>query len=147
VGKQVSITKVVHAPAERIFQLLVDPAKHPLIDGSGSVKAVRGAAPTRLRLGDTFGMDMKLGVTYKMTNTVVEFEENRLIAWRHCAGHRWRWELRPLDERTTEVTETFDYSTARAALMLVVLAFRERNRTGIEATLDRLETVVAGQKP
>jgi uncharacterized protein YndB with AHSA1/START domain len=146
VPKQVSITKVVHAPAERIFDLLVDPTKHPLIDGSGSVKALHGTAPTRLRLGDRFGMDMRLGAAYKVTNTVVEFEENRLIAWRHFAGHRWRWELRPLDERTTEVTETFDYSTAKAGLMFVLLGFPERNRKGIEATLDRLESVVAEQK-
>ncbi len=145
-SKKVSITKVVHAPAERIFDLLADPAKHPVIDGSGSVRAAHAAAPTRLRLGDTFGMSMKLGASYKITNTVVEFEENRLIAWRHPGGHRWRWELRPLDEQTTEVTETFDYSTAKAGVVFVLLGFPERNRRGIEATLDRLETVVAEQR-
>ncbi|HEX3778178.1 MAG TPA: SRPBCC family protein [Pseudonocardiaceae bacterium] len=144
-GRQVSITKVVHAPAERIFDLLVDPAKHPLIDGSGTVRTVRAAAPTRLRLGDTFGMDMTMGVPYKVTNRVVEFEDNRLIAWRHFSGHRWRWQLRPLDEQTTEVTETFDYSTARASLLLVLLGYPERNRRGIEATLERLESVLAEQ--
>ena len=29
----------------------------------------------------TFGMRMQLGGPYEMTNTVVEFEENRRIAW------------------------------------------------------------------
>ena len=35
----------------------------------------------RLTLGSTFGMSMKVGITYSMENTVVEFEENRRIAW------------------------------------------------------------------
>ena len=33
------------------------------------------------RSGSTFGMSMKVGIPYSMTNTVVEFEENRRIAW------------------------------------------------------------------
>src|SRR5436309_2280111 len=110
--RKVTGVTTVHAPAERIFALLVDPAKHPLIDGSGTVTAVReGSAPERLELGSRFGMEMRLGLPYRVTNRVVEFEQDRLIAWRHLGGHRWRWELRPIDERTTEVTETFDYST------------------------------------
>ena len=32
-------------------------------------------------LGSTFGMSMKLGVPYSMTNTVIEFEPDRRIAW------------------------------------------------------------------
>lgn len=29
-----------------------------------------------------------------------EFDEDRLIAWRHFAGHRWRYELEPVDRAT-----------------------------------------------
>jgi hypothetical protein len=76
---------------------------------------------------------------------VVEFEENRLIAWRHFAGHRWRWELEPVDENTTRVTETFDYSTAAIGALYPLLGFPERNRKGIEETLRRLQEVV-GEK-
>lgn len=140
----VSITKVVHVPAARIFAALTDPAQHALLDGSGSVRGTHGTSTTRLRLGDTFGMDMRLGAPYWVTNRVVEYEEGRLIAWRHFAGHRWRWELNPLDEQTTEVTETFDYSTAPMAFLMRLLGFPERNRKGIQATLDQLETVLAG---
>lgn len=141
-ANKVSITKTVHVPAARIFDALTDPAQHPLIDGSGSVRGARGESTTRLRLGDTFGMDMRLGAPYRITNRVVEYEEGKLIAWRHFAGHRWRWELKPVDEDNTEVTETFDYSTAAMPFLLVLLGFPERNRKGIQATLDRLETVL-----
>ncbi len=141
-AKKVSITRTVRLPAARIFDALTDPVQHPLIDGSGSVRGTHGEPTARLRLGDTFGMDMRLGVPYRITNRVVEYEEGRLIAWRHFAGHRWRWELTPVDEQTTEVTETFDYSTATAPFVLELLGFPERNRKGIQATLDRLETVL-----
>jgi hypothetical protein len=40
---------------------IIDPAKHPLIDGSGPVKAPRDGNPERLELGAKFGMDMKIG--------------------------------------------------------------------------------------
>jgi hypothetical protein len=68
----------------------------------------------------------------------VEFEDGRKIAWRHFAGHRWRWELHDLGDGRTEVTETFDWSTARFPRVIELLGFPARNREGIEATLDRL---------
>lgn len=126
------------APAERIFDLLADPAKHPLIDGSGSVLAPRPDAPDRLALGTAFGMDMKIGLAYRIENTVVEFEENRLIAWRHFNGHRWRWRLTPLGDGTTEVTETFDWSTARVPLLLDLSPVPRRNKASMRRSLERL---------
>lgn len=140
--RQVSGTAVIAAPAERIFALLTDPAQHPLIDGTGSVLAVRDGGPGRLRLGSTFAMDMKIGAPYKILNTVVEYDQDRLIAWRHFYGHRWRWQLRPLDDgpdgARTQVTETFDWSTARFPLLLTLSRFPRRNRRGIEKSLVRL---------
>ncbi|HEX4222481.1 MAG TPA: SRPBCC family protein [Pseudonocardiaceae bacterium] len=142
-AKKVSITRVVRVPAARIFDALTDPGQHALIDGSGSVRGAHGESTTRLKLGDTFGMDMRLGAPYRVKNRVVEYEEGTLIAWRHFAGHRWRWELKPIDEHSTEVTETFDYSTAPVPFLLELAGFPERNRKGIQATLDRLESVLA----
>jgi len=132
------MSRVVNAPAERIFELIADPANHPLIDGSGSVRASRGTGPRRLELGARFGMDMKMGLPYKIRNTVVEFEDGRRIAWRHFYGHRWRWELRDLGDGRAEVTETFDYSTARFPKGIELVGFPARNREGIEASLQRL---------
>ncbi len=78
----VSVDRVIPAPPEKIFELLVYPDKHQLIDGSGSVRDAKGdAASERLKLGSKFGMKMKMGLPYSMTSTVVEFEEGRRIAW------------------------------------------------------------------
>jgi uncharacterized protein YndB with AHSA1/START domain len=143
--QQVSGTRVVAAPPERIFALLTDPAQHPKLDGSGSVLAVRPGGPERLELGSTFGMDMRLGAHYKIVNTVVEFEPDRLIAWRHFVGHRWRWRLDPTDDGGTEVTETFDWSTARIPLLIALSSFPRRNKRAIDSTLDRLAGMFAAE--
>ena len=90
-----------------IFDLLADPAMHSVIDGSGSVqRALSG--PRRLYLGAKFGMHMKIGIKYRITNTVVEYRENELIGWRHLGRWIWRYELRELGPNQTEVTESFD---------------------------------------
>lgn len=137
------MTRTIDTTPERIFALLVDPAQHPVLDGSGTVKAVRGGSSSeeKLELGSTFGMDMQLGTSYKITNTVVEFEQDRLIAWRHFNGHRWRWQLRPVGDGQTEVTETFDWSTAKMPLAITLSPFPKRNKRGIEKTLDNLATM------
>ena len=136
--RTVSGTRTVATSPETIFELLADPAQHALIDGSGSVRAARPGGPHRLALGSKFAMDMRIGAPYRVQNTVVEFEENRLIAWRHFNGHRWRWELAPAGEGRTTVTETFDWSTARLPLLIDVSPFPRRNKAGIEKTLARL---------
>jgi uncharacterized protein YndB with AHSA1/START domain len=140
--QQVTMTRTVNAPAARIFALLTDPTQHPRIDGSGSVQAVQGGGPERLTLGSKFGMDMRMGVNYKVLNTVVEFEPDRLIAWRHFNGHRWRWQLNPVDAGHTEVTETFDWSTARIPLLISISGFPKRNRRAIEQSLARLNELL-----
>ena len=142
--RQVSDTRVISAAPQVIFDLLADPDKHPEIDGSGTVKASRASGPRRLALGSRFGMDMHMGLPYKILNTVVEFEENQLIAWRHFYGHRWRWQLRDLGDGRTEVTETFDWSTARWVWFIKLMGFPKKHPVDMAKTLERLEAVVTG---
>ena len=142
-ARRVSATRVVGAPPEQVFEVLADPAAHPLIDGSGTVKETRARGGTRLALGSRFGMAMKVGVPYRIVNEVVEFEEGRLIAWRHFGGHRWRFELEPVDGGTA-VTETFDWSTSRSPIDLEVMRVPARNKRSMEATLERLAAHLAG---
>jgi hypothetical protein len=61
-------------PSE-VFELLIDPTKHPLIDGSNSVKSVNWG-PEKLTLGSKFGMRMRIGIPYRITNYVTEFDQN-----------------------------------------------------------------------
>ena len=97
----------IDAPASVIFDLLASPAAHQRFDGSGSVRdAISG--PERLFLGATFGMAMKIKVPYRIKNTVVEFEENKKIAWCHLMKWTWSYQLEELANGKTRVIETFD---------------------------------------
>lgn len=137
----VSVSRVIKASPEAIFDVVADPARHGEIDGSGMVQNVRGES-NRLELGSTFGMDMKLGpLPYRISNKVVEFDEGRLIAWAHFGGHRWRYELEPVDGGT-KVTESFDWSTARIPKAIELMGYPKKHPANMEATLDRLAALL-----
>ncbi len=135
--RSVSKTRFIKATPEAIFEVLANPAKHSLIDGSGSVQSAQEGGPATLVMGTEFGMNMKIGVPYKMQNTVVEFEFGRLIAWRHFGGHRWRWQIAPADGGAM-VTETFDWSTAKSQFFIELARYPSRNAKSMEKTLVRL---------
>ena len=145
---QVSVERVVHATPERVFDLLADPRRHSELDGSGTVKGVVDG-PERLSKGAVFGMNMRMGGPYQMTNTVVEFEEGRRIAWQPRPAHAvagklvggriWRYELEPV-EGGTRVRETWDVSRER--IPPLVLPYRLKVRGDMERSLERLEGVV-----
>ncbi|MFQ5556186.1 MAG: SRPBCC domain-containing protein [Acidimicrobiales bacterium] len=134
------MTRVIRHPPEKIFDLVASPAGHARIDGSGTVRGPI-SGPDRLELGSRFRMGMKLGVPYRISSTVKELEENRLIAWAHLGGHRWRYELESV-EGGTEVTETFDWSTARVPKLIELLGYPARHPAGMEQTLERIEQVL-----
>jgi hypothetical protein len=137
----VSVSRVIPAPAEEIFAVIDNPAMHPVIDGSGTVRKPRGAG-AHLVLGDRFGMDMRVGVPYRISNKVVEYEKDRLIAWAHFGGHRWRYRLEPV-EGGTRVTESFDWSTSKFPPFIELMGYPKRHPAAMEKTLERLERAVA----
>lgn len=143
--RRVSVSRVIKASPEVIFDVLADPAKHAEIDGSGMVQQLRGES-SRLELGSKFGMDMKFGpMPYRVSSTVMEFEENRLICWAHFGKHRWCYELAPTEvdgEPATEVTETFDWSTAVVPKVIEVAGYPKKHPANMEATLERLAQLV-----
>ncbi len=98
---------VINAPAAKIFDLLANPRAHASFDGSETItKAISG--PQRLFLGAKFSMAMKITVPYRITNTVIAFEENHKITWRHLMMWSWSYELHDLGNDQTQVTEIFD---------------------------------------
>lgn len=129
-------TRIVPASPQAVFDLLADPRRHGLIDGSDTIQQVVDA-PERLSLGATFRMDMRWGVPYRMRNEVVEFDEPNVIAWRHYGRHVWRYRLRAVDGGT-EVTEEFDWGPSPVGWILQAMRAPQRNAESIEATLDRL---------
>ncbi len=132
-----SRSRVVPASPQAIFDLLADPAAHATFDGSGTVRSAKDEAPERLTLGSKFGMKMRLGVPYGITNEVVEFDEPNLIGWRHFGGHVWRYRLRAT-AGGTEVTEEFDWGRSHAPWLLRLADYPRRNGRSLEATLQRL---------
>ena len=134
----VSESRVIPADPQTLFDIVADPAMHPVMDGSGTVRGTQGEAPARLFLGAKFGMDMKLGAAYKITNEVVEFEDGRRIGWRHFNGHVWRYLFEPV-EGGTKVTEQWDARKVWNRLALRLSGFPARNRAGIVATLQKLD--------
>ncbi len=102
-----SASIIINAPVTRVFDVVANPHLHAVIDGSKSVKSVI-YGPERLSMGDKFGMNMQIGIKYKITNTVVEYEENKVIAWRHLGRWIWRYEFREISPNQTVVTESFD---------------------------------------
>ena len=128
---------VINATARDIFDLLADPARHREIDGSGTVRDPATSAPARLSKGERFTMSMKMGVPYRMTNEVVEFVDDELIAWRHFGGHIWRYSLEAA-EGGTKVTEEFDWRPSKAPALLKLRRAPRDNAAAIEKTLIRL---------
>lgn len=109
----VTSQREIAASAEWIFELIADPSQQPRWDANDNL--AEAAEGQRVRaVGDVFTMTLTRRGSRE--NHVVEFEEGRRLAWRPSdpgqepAGHLWRWELEPIDETTTRVTHTYDWS-------------------------------------
>ena len=142
----VSVERVIKAPPETIFAIISDASRHPDIDGSGSVVKTKPGTPHNLVLGTTFGMSMKLGVPYSMSNTVIEFEPDRRLAWqsrlsgplgRFVGGRIWRYELSPV-EGGTKVTETWDITQDKQGFLLRHGPVATQTAQSMTKTLKRL---------
>ena len=152
-GNTVSVERVIKAPPNTIFALLADAGKHASFDGSESVDhATQESVP--LTIGSKFGMAMRgrketLFIPYRTTNTVIEYEPDRRIAWQTTAigglvgGRIWRYELSPA-EGGTRVRETWDVSQEKNKRMVISGSMPQRTEQGMAATLDRIATLLEG---
>jgi len=145
----VSVDRVIKAPASAIFAVVADASRHPEIDGSGALVKAKEGAPHRLALGSTFGMSMKLGVPYSMTNTVIEFEPDRRIAWqtvlsgplgRLIGGRIWRYQFEEVDGGT-KVTETWDITQDKQRVFLKHGKIGQQTAGSMSKTLERLAEI------
>jgi uncharacterized protein YndB with AHSA1/START domain len=109
----VTASRDIAATAAEIFELIADPSQQPRWDGNDNLSE----APSGQRVhavGDVFIMTLTAGSVRQ--NHVVEFVEQRRIAWRPsepgqpAAGHLWRWILEPIDASHTRVTHTYDWT-------------------------------------
>src|SRR5450755_1307131 len=128
-SQPVSVSRRIEAPAEELFEVLADPARHPGIDGSGMLKDAGGNSAIS-GVGDIFTVRMhnaEMG-DYEITNHVLEYRRDRRIGWEPVlsaasraqdaadigarSGHRWIYELTPAGPGATIVTEIYDCSAA-----------------------------------
>lgn len=150
----ISVERIIDAPAGQIFALIADAGKHSSFDGSGTVD--HSAESTQpLTLGSRFGMSMRgrresLFLPYRTTNTVIEFEADRRIAWKTTmgplgliGGRVWRYELEPVDGGGTLVRETWDVSKDRQRPMLRMGSTPKQAEDGMRATLERIAALFA----
>ena len=95
---------------------------------------------------------MKMGVRYSTVNTVVEFEENRRIAWQtgpkgklepYVAGRIWRYELESRGDRTL-VRESWDITGDHQRVLLRLGdIYSKKTRRDMELTLARLDALLS----
>ena len=145
-----SVERLIAAPPQRIFDLLADPDRHQEIDGSGTVRGTPQGSQ-RLALGSKFGMSMNAGFGYSMASTVIEFEENRRIAWQTrptiapmrllFGGRIWRYELTPTDGGTL-VRESWDIR--KEVFPWSIRALRTKTIESMAKTLERIAAAVEG---
>jgi len=122
-GESVSATTVIRAPAEAIFAVLADPAKHAAIDGTGWVGQPLDAEPLTAA-GQIFSMSMyhvhHPQGQYQVGNRVQAFDPPHTISWEpgqeqgdgtlSFGGWSWRYDLTPAGPSNTTVTLTYDWS-------------------------------------
>ena len=119
----VSATRVIAAQAEAVFAILVDPARHAAIDGTGWVsESIDSELLTRS--GQVFRMAMyhpnHPDGHYRMHNLVEVFDPPRAIGWKPgyetgdgslgFGGWTWRYDLTPAVPASVDVTLTYDWS-------------------------------------
>lgn len=129
----VSAEREITVPAAEIFKLIVDPARQPQWDGNDNLEhADQGQRIDHV--GQRFTMELTNGQSRE--NHVTEFEEGRLVAWQPAPvgeeppGHLWRWEIEALDDVTSRVRHTYDWTE------LTDEARIERARAVTEETLE-----------
>lgn len=143
----VSASRDIAAPAADIFELIAEPTQQPLWDGNDNLSEGRPGERVR-SVGDVFAMTTTIGNVRE--NHVVEFTEGRCIAWQPAEpgqeppGHLWRWELEPINEASTRVTHTYDWTRLAGDDRRIPRA-RATTSDKLHASLDRLASIAEGR--
>jgi hypothetical protein len=121
-AERIAVSGRVAASASEIFAVVAHPEGHVEIDGSGMLQAAPDARPFTA-VGDKFTIDMDrepLGDfpmgKYTVHNAVTRLVPDRLIEWNiglaedQALGHVYGWELEPVSDTETDVTNYCDWS-------------------------------------
>jgi hypothetical protein len=149
----VSATRRIAAPAHAIYAIVSSPSGHVEFDGSGMLVSTGDDAPTKV--GDTFEMHMDrrpLGdianlIEYDVLNTVTRIEPNRRFEWAIGSasrkfGHVYGWQLDPVGDDETDVTNYCDWTDVPEEL-LAARAWPVVPVEMLEQSVAKLEQLVA----
>jgi len=148
---RVAVTRRIAAPASTLFQIVSSPAGHVQIDGSGMLEAAPDSRPLTA-VGETFDIDMDRTplndipglVKYKVRNTVTQIVPDRLFEWNiggvdsPPVGHVYGWQLDPVSDTETDVTNYCDWANlpadvyARRPWPIVPVEMLERSVENLE---------------
>jgi hypothetical protein len=122
-SETISVSVTMRAPAEAIFAVLVDPAKHAAIDGTGWV-----IDPLDRQLLSASGQVFRMAMyhpnhpsgNYEVANLVQVFDPPHAISWKpgydpgdgdlRFGGWIWRYDLTPIGPSETDVRLSYDWS-------------------------------------
>lgn len=145
--RMIQVSRVVAAPASRVFAFLANVDNHPLLDTSGMV---RGSADhvTVSGVGSVFVMNMHNDFKddHQVENHVVVYEPDRALGWAPAepghepAGHTYVWRLEPDGVHRTVVSQTYDWSAFTHLDMLAHMPVV--NRAQLQRSLDQLADAV-----
>lgn len=147
-----TVTRTIDAPADAVFDVLSNPARHAELDGSGFI--VSDDRTDRITaVGQVFTMNMNgphMGGDYKTDNHVVGYDKNKLLAWKTAPagteppGWEWVWELTPQGADATDVSLTYDWSGVTDKELLQKVRFPLLDQSELDDSLGRLAAAVAG---
>jgi uncharacterized protein YndB with AHSA1/START domain len=153
--ERVSVTRRIAAPADAIYAIVSDPQGHVLIDGSGMLETAADARALTA-VGDTFDIHMDRTplndipglVKYTVRNTVTRIEPGHLIEWTIGApeqpplGHVYGWQLDPVGDAETDVTNYCDWSNMSEQLRAAGRTWPIVPLEMLEETMAKLERIV-----
>ena len=130
--KLILVSKISNYKPVQIFDVLSNPKLHKKIDGSRTIIAYLGSENS-LKLNSKFKMLMHIkGIPYWITNTVIMFENIKLIGWQHFGKNKWE----EIDDKT-KITHIFDWSKSLSEKS--VQFFVKQNKANMSNSLNKLE--------
>lgn len=150
--KKITVSRVINASAQDIFDVLSNPERHREIDGSGFVRS-DDRSDRITGTGQVFTMNMEgdhMGGEYQTDNHVIGYDENHLLAWETAPagteppGWQWVWELTPDGNDSTTVSLSYDWSRVTDEETLKAVSFPLVTEDELENSLGHLASAVAG---
>ena len=156
-SETISVSNTINAPAEAIFAVLVDPANHAAIDGTGWVcDPVDHQSLTAS--GQIFRMAMyhpnHPNGSYETANRVQVFDPPSAISWEPgydpgdgklgFGGWIWRYDLTPLDRSKTVVRLSYDWSAVPEVVRQTGPVFPPFPPDHLDSSLTHLAHLVVG---